>query len=192
MNCNSEIVSAIKKNRSLKKKAPKIKNKKKFSTFKEGIDFLLESKLIDKNFYKSLDILRTYRNHIHIQYIEDNKVRIRDFGSNKYNIKIYNGAIKILIKLPEIFGTLITEAIYYFLNKYSHLDRIEAWENTIENIEAETDNIIEKVLKVIEVIDEEHYNAMVKICLENQIWEHKMHLFLIVKNECKKCSKSKE
>jgi len=57
-----------------------------------------------------------------------------------------------------------TDKIYYFLNKYSHLDRIEAHECTIENIESEGLAVIEGTLNIIKTIDNDHYNSMTSIC----------------------------
>lgn len=57
-----------------------------------------------------------------------------------------------------------TDKIYYFLNKYSHLDRIEAHESTIENIESEGLAVIEGTLNIIKTIDNDHYNSMIAVC----------------------------
>lgn len=57
-----------------------------------------------------------------------------------------------------------TEKIYYFLNKYSHLDRIENHENTIENISAESKQIVINVLNIINTVDKDHYESLQKIC----------------------------
>ncbi|MBT1247341.1 MULTISPECIES: hypothetical protein [unclassified Thermosipho (in: thermotogales)] len=111
--CDSKIKKSIYKNKSLKKNLKKIYDKKRFVKFKEGIDFLLNAGLINKKFHNELDSLRNYRNHIHIQYIEknggNNRVRIRDFGKNRYNIKIYNNSINTLKKLPDVFKRLEEE-----------------------------------------------------------------------------------
>lgn len=60
-----------------------------------------------------------------------------------------------------------TEKIYYFLNKYSHLDRIETNENTIENIEQEGAVIVNDILNMINLIDPDHYKSMESICKKN-------------------------
>jgi wobble nucleotide-excising tRNase len=57
-----------------------------------------------------------------------------------------------------------TDKIYYFLNKYSHLDRIEAHESTIENIESEGLAVIKETLNIIKLIDIDHYNSMISVC----------------------------
>ena len=57
-----------------------------------------------------------------------------------------------------------TDKIYYFLNKYSHLDRIEAHECTIENIEGEGLAVIEGTLNIIKTLDNDHYNSMIEVC----------------------------
>ncbi len=60
-----------------------------------------------------------------------------------------------------------TEKIYYFLNKYSHLDRIETHENTIENIEHEGTTIVNDILNIINKIDPDHFKSMETICTKN-------------------------
>ena len=107
--CNSRIKKSINQNKKMRKKVRQIKNKEKFATFKESMDFLLGAGLIDEIFYDELNSLRDYRNHVHIQYVENNRVRIRDFGENRYSIKIYNKSIIALKKLPDIFEKLINE-----------------------------------------------------------------------------------
>lgn len=57
-----------------------------------------------------------------------------------------------------------TDKLFYYLNKYSHLDRIENFENTIENIEAEGLDIINTTLLIIEKVDDEHFKSMIKAC----------------------------
>jgi wobble nucleotide-excising tRNase len=61
----------------------------------------------------------------------------------------------------------ITEKLYYFLNKYSHLDRIETLENTIENIENEGTLIADEILNIIKTIDPVHFSSMEAICKKN-------------------------
>lgn len=61
---------------------------------------------------------------------------------------------------------LDTDKVFYYVNKYSHLDRIESFENTLENIEAEGVSVIETVFKIIEKVDDTHYKNMVKVCLK--------------------------
>lgn len=56
------------------------------------------------------------------------------------------------------------ERIHYFLNKYSHLDRIESFDNTVETLLEEGKNVVHDVLWLIKHTDSEHYNSMLKIC----------------------------
>lgn len=56
------------------------------------------------------------------------------------------------------------ERIYYFVNKYSHLDRIESHENILENIESEGVKVSSLILELIKGLDEDHYNSMMKLC----------------------------
>ncbi|MHB8260133.1 MAG: AAA family ATPase [Bacteroidia bacterium] len=62
------------------------------------------------------------------------------------------------------FSEETTEQVYYFLNKYSHLDRIENHENTIENIQEEGITVVKSVLDIIKEIDPLHFVSMEKIC----------------------------
>ena len=56
------------------------------------------------------------------------------------------------------------ERIYYFIHKYSHLDRIESFDNTIETLFEESKNVVNDVLWLIKKVDEDHYNSMLKVC----------------------------
>jgi wobble nucleotide-excising tRNase len=58
------------------------------------------------------------------------------------------------------------EKIFFFLNKYSHLDRIETLENVVENVAEEGQQISRDVLSIIELVDKDHYNSMCKLCQE--------------------------
>jgi wobble nucleotide-excising tRNase len=57
-----------------------------------------------------------------------------------------------------------SDKLFFFLNKYSHLDRIENHENVIENIEGEGLQIAKDTLKIIELIDSDHYSSMLTLC----------------------------
>lgn len=56
------------------------------------------------------------------------------------------------------------ERIFYFVNKYSHLDRIESFDTTIETLFEEGKNVVTDVLWLIKKVDEEHYKSMLKVC----------------------------
>lgn len=55
------------------------------------------------------------------------------------------------------------ERIYYFVNKYSHLDRIESLDNTVEPLMDEGKNVVHDVLWLIKKVDEDHYKSMLRI-----------------------------
>lgn len=55
------------------------------------------------------------------------------------------------------------ERIFYFVNKYSHLDRIESFDNTIETLFEESKNVVNDVLLLIKKVDEDHYKSMLKV-----------------------------
>ncbi|UCS92496.1 AAA family ATPase [Echinicola marina] len=56
------------------------------------------------------------------------------------------------------------ERIYYFVHKYSHLDRIESLDNTVEPLMEEGKNVVHDVLRLIKKVDEDHYKSMLRIC----------------------------
>lgn len=56
------------------------------------------------------------------------------------------------------------DRIYYFLHKYSHLDRIESLDTTVEPLMDEGKNVVKDVLWLIERVDEQHYKSMLRIC----------------------------
>ncbi|NMJ88008.1 MAG: hypothetical protein EX285_09280, partial [Thaumarchaeota archaeon] len=56
------------------------------------------------------------------------------------------------------------ERIYYYVQKFSHSDRIEAHENITDNVLGEGKNIITDVLEMIKGLDEVHYNQIIKVC----------------------------
>lgn len=74
----------------------------------------------------------------------------------------FDGALQLGIK--HGLTNVQKERIFYFLNKYSHLDRIESFDNTIETLLEEGKNVIDDVLWLIKKIDEEHYKSMLKVC----------------------------
>lgn len=74
----------------------------------------------------------------------------------------FNAALQLGI--DKGFDSQQKERIYYFLNKYSHLDRIESFDNTIEPLLEEGVNVVNDVLSLIKKIDEDHYNSMLKAC----------------------------
>lgn len=73
-----------------------------------------------------------------------------------------NGALQLGLK--KGFDAFQKERIYYFLNKYSHLDRIESLDNTVETLFEEGNNVVTDVLTLIKLVDEDHYISMLKVC----------------------------
>lgn len=55
------------------------------------------------------------------------------------------------------------ERIYKFINKYSHGDSIESFDDTIDNIVSESKNIVDDVLKVMRRLDQKHYDELLEI-----------------------------
>lgn len=74
----------------------------------------------------------------------------------------FNGALQLGEK--KGLTTQQKERIFYFINKYSHLDRIESFDNTIETLFEEGKNVVNDVLWLIKKVDEEHYKSMLKVC----------------------------
>ncbi|WOE71125.1 AAA family ATPase [Hydrogenimonas thermophila] len=60
----------------------------------------------------------------------------------------------------------LNEKIYRFINKYSHNQSIEFFESNDDNILSESNTIVNDVLKIIQQIDEKHYEEMEAIVLE--------------------------
>jgi wobble nucleotide-excising tRNase len=74
----------------------------------------------------------------------------------------FNGALQLGEK--KGLSTQQKERIFYFINKYSHLDRIESFDNTIETLLEEGKNVVNDVLWLIKKVDEDHYKSMLKVC----------------------------
>lgn len=74
----------------------------------------------------------------------------------------FNGALQLGEK--KGLTTQQKERIFYFINKYSHLDRIESFDNTVEPLLEESKNVVNDVLWLIKKVDEDHYKSMLKIC----------------------------
>lgn len=55
------------------------------------------------------------------------------------------------------------ERIYKFINKYSHGDSIESFDDAIDNIVSESRNIVDDVLKIIRKLDQRHHDELVEI-----------------------------
>lgn len=62
------------------------------------------------------------------------------------------------------FDQMQRDRIYYFVQKYSHLDRIESLDNTIEPLLEESLHVVNDVLALIELVDADHYKYMLKAC----------------------------
>lgn len=77
-----------------------------------------------------------------------------------------NGNFNGALQLGEKKGLSVQqkERIFYFINKYSHLDRIESFDNTIETLFEEGKNVVDDVLWLIKKVDEDHYKSMLKVC----------------------------
>lgn len=56
------------------------------------------------------------------------------------------------------------DRIYYYVQKFSHSDRMEAHEGIPDNLIGEGLNIINDVLDMIKKLDEVHYDQIVKVC----------------------------
>ena len=82
------------------------------------------------------------------------------------SFKMPDTEFKNVLTLSKEYGITdeTIDQVYYFLNKYSHLDRIETYENTIENIEQEGIAVVKSVLDIIKKIDPLHFESMEKIC----------------------------
>lgn len=64
------------------------------------------------------------------------------------------------------------DRVFFFLNKYSHLDRIESFDNTVETLLEEGRNVATDILWMIKKIDCDHYESMLRVCgFEDQLVE---------------------
>lgn len=74
----------------------------------------------------------------------------------------FNGAMQLAEK--NGLSGQERDRITCFIHKYSHLDRIESFDNTIEPLFEESKNVVNDVLNLIKKVDQEHYNSMLKVC----------------------------
>lgn len=66
------------------------------------------------------------------------------------------------------------DRVFFFLNKYSHLDRIESFDNTIETLFEEGRNVAKDILWIIKKIDIDHYQSMLRTCGFQDVLEEKV------------------
>jgi len=78
-------------------------NCKKSLDFFWILEYLKKATIIESSEYDELNELRSYRNHIHIQYIDrKTKRRQRDFLEENYSLVNYNNAIRSLHNVTNI------------------------------------------------------------------------------------------
>jgi len=65
--------------------------------------------------------------------------------------------------LPNKKYATMKDRIYKFINEYSHGDKIESFDATIDNISSESKHIIEDLLKIVKRIDRKHYEELIEI-----------------------------
>mgnify|MGYP000262044497 CR=1 FL=1 len=85
------------------------------------------------------------------------------FLSFKFPKKRNDFALHLNSALPNKSDAIMRERVYRFINKYSHTDYIEAFDNSIDNIISESDNIAKDVLKIIKMLDKKHYEELIEI-----------------------------
>lgn len=85
------------------------------------------------------------------------------FLSFKFPKKRNNFALHLNSALPNKSDAIMRERVYRFINKYSHTDYIEAFDNSIDNIISESDNIAKDVIKIIKKLDKKHYEELIEI-----------------------------
>jgi wobble nucleotide-excising tRNase len=71
----------------------------------------------------------------------------------------------LTVALPLEKDRIRKEKIYRFINKYSHGDKIESFDDTIDNVINESNNIVKDVLYLIKKLDLKHYNELVEISI---------------------------
>ncbi|MGB9864587.1 hypothetical protein [Fervidobacterium gondwanense] len=97
----------------------KVNDKEEMLTFNDLLMIIPQFVEIDGSLREELERLREIRNHIHVQYIEKDKVRVRDYDKNKsrYTLKEYNKAIAVLRQLPALFERIIHTLEQYRVKK---------------------------------------------------------------------------
>lgn len=55
------------------------------------------------------------------------------------------------------------DRVYKFINKYSHGDRIESFDDTVDNMMSESKSVVDDFLKIIKHVDKTHYEELVEI-----------------------------
>ena len=55
------------------------------------------------------------------------------------------------------------DRVYKFINRYSHGDRIETFDDTVDNMISESNSIVNDFLKLIKKVDSRHYEELVEI-----------------------------
>jgi len=102
--CKASSKNALSKRKS---SIERFANRMSFPVLSYSINLLSELRVIDSQYRSALDWLRDFRNHIHLQYVDENhKIRNRDFVEEKYTISEYNRSVRILRKLPEVFAEI--------------------------------------------------------------------------------------
>ncbi|MFA7083492.1 MAG: AAA family ATPase [Arcobacteraceae bacterium] len=99
-------------------------------------------------------------------YLIGNLLRklLEAFLSFKYPFKRDN--FKALCDVA-IVDTNLNEKVYRFINKYSHNQTIEFYDSADDTVLSESNSIVTSVLEdIIKKIDENHYNEMKKLILE--------------------------
>lgn len=135
------------------------------------------------NLYNADDTLMKYNSEYHYLFSKLYEYKNKNVLSLEECFLISNITRKVLeiflkFKFPRKrndFYALLNEAlkdkryevskerIYKFINKYSHGDSIESFDDTIDNIISESKNIVDDVLKIIRRLDQNHYDELVDI-----------------------------
>ena len=55
------------------------------------------------------------------------------------------------------------DRVYKFINRYSHGDRIESFDDTVDNMISESNSVIQDFLKLIKKVDSTHYEELLEI-----------------------------
>ncbi len=106
---------------------------------------------------------------LHDNFILANLCRRLLESFNAFKTASKNGFTQILELAEKEIDITSLNKLKYFLHKYSHLDRIEEFENIIENIQAEGISVAKTTLEIIKKIDELHYNSMIKLAKEQEV-----------------------
>ena len=103
-NCTSKLAQCMK---SHERNFRKVYEKNKYLSFSESIEFIKETYVSKQEYVEKLEHFKKYyRNRIHIQYVDRSTGERPWDYSEKYDVALYNEAVKLLQSTKEIIWEL--------------------------------------------------------------------------------------